>query len=218
MKTKNINTTKEHTPVMVEEALTSLNIKPDGIYVDGTFGRGGHSQAILNKLGTHGRLLVIDLDPDAILIATKLQEKDPRIKAFHGSFNQIKEFCQKANLGNTEILDGILLDLGVSSPQLTNPDKGFSFSNDGPLDMRMDPTKGEPAYKWLNLATKEELIKVIKEYGEEHCANKIAEAIVKARIVKPITTTLLLAEIIKKECPYAAKFKHPKSTPIANLF
>jgi 16S rRNA (cytosine1402-N4)-methyltransferase len=204
---KNIIENKQHTPVMLTEALTGLNIKPDGIYIDGTFGRGGHSLAILNKLNNNGRLLVIDLDPDAIAVANKLQTIDQRVSVFHGSFSQIKEICQQANLIN---IDGILLDLGISSAQLADSTKGFSFSNDGPLDMRMDNTKGEPAYKWLDTATQEEIIKILREYGQERFAKKIAESIIKARTIKPITTTFALVEIIKKSCPQSyARFKHP---------
>jgi len=159
----------KHTSVMLQEALTALNIKPEGIYVDGTFGRGGHSRAILNKLNQGGRLLITDLDPHAIVVAKKLQEEDQRVTVFHGSFNQIVEFCQQEGIHS---IDGVLLDLGMSSPQLEDSSRGFSFSNDGPLDMRMDTTKGEPAYKWLALATKEELIKVLMEYGQERFAKK----------------------------------------------
>ena len=204
---KNIINTKQHTPVMLPEALTALNIKPDGVYVDGTFGCGGHSQAILNKLNQNGRLLIIDLDPDAITIANKLRTTDQRISVFHGSFANIKEFCQQANFVK---VDGILLDLGMSSAQLADSNKGFSFANDGPLDMRMDNTKGEPAYKWLEIATPDELIKVLREYGQERFAKKIAYSIVKARAINPITTTFSLVEIIKKSCPQSyARFKHP---------
>ncbi len=192
---------------MLPEALTALNIKPDGVYVDGTFGCGGHSQAILNKLNQNGRLLIIDLDPDAITIANKLRTTDHRISVFHGSFANIKEFCQQANFVK---VDGILLDLGMSSAQLADSNKGFSFANDGPLDMRMDNTKGEPAYKWLEIATPDELIKVLREYGQERFAKKIAYSIVKARAINPITTTFSLVEIIKKSCPQSyARFKHP---------
>jgi len=197
----------EHKPVMLLETLTALNIKPDGVYVDGTFGRGGHSQFILNKLNNQGRLLVVDLDIEAIYIANQLQQTDPRVSVFHGSFKQITEFCHKFNISK---IDGVLLDLGVSSPQLNNQNRGFSFSNDGPLDMRMDYSKGISASEWLKVVEKNELIRVLREYGQERFAPKIAEAIIITRSSKPINTTFDLVEIIKKNCPaFYSRNKHP---------
>lgn len=199
--------TKKHKPVMLTEALQALNIKPHGIYLDGTFGRGGHSQAILNKLNSRGRLLVVDVDPEAILVANQLQAIDNRVSVFHESFANIQQICERTAVN---YLDGILLDLGVSSPQLDNANRGFSFSKEGPLDMRMDVTKGEPAYQWLATVSKEQLILVLKQYGQERFAKRIAENIITARAAKPITTTLALADIIKKSCPASYfKFKHP---------
>lgn len=196
-----------HQPVMLLETLEALNIKPDGVYIDGTFGRGGHSKFILEKLNSHGRLVVVDLDLDAIEVAFGLQKLDARVQVFHGSFKQIVEICQQFNIDK---IDGILLDLGVSSPQLDNQARGFSFSKDGPLDMRMDCSKGMTASEWLKIVDKSELIKVLKEYGEERFAIKIAESIIVARAIKPINTTFDLVEIIKKNCPaFCAKHKHP---------
>jgi 16S rRNA (cytosine1402-N4)-methyltransferase len=197
-----------HVPVMLTEAVTALNIKPDGVYLDCTFGRGGHSTAILDKLNSKGKLLVIDLDPDAITIAKQLQKLDPRVTVFHKSFDEVIQICKEAAILK---LDGVLLDLGVSSPQLEDFNRGFSFSHDGPLDMRMDHSKGEPAYKWLQFASKEDITQVLKEYGQERFASKIANAIVNIRDIKPVTTTFALVDIIKKNYPkdQLYKFKHP---------
>lgn len=206
MKRKEVSL-NSHKPVMLLEALEALNVKPDGVYVDGTFGRGGHSKFILDKLSSRGRLLVIDLDLEAIDVANGLQKSDPRVNVFHGSFGQIVEICRQFNISK---IDGILLDLGVSSPQLDNQNRGFSFSKDGPLDMRMDCSKGMSAHEWLKIVQKSELSRVLKEYGEERFANKIADAIIIARSSKPINTTFELVEIIKKSCPaFYAKHKHP---------
>lgn len=198
---------KKHQPVMLLEAISALNIKPDGIYIDGTFGRGGHSQFILNKLNNQGKLLVIDLDLDAIDIASQMQKADPRISFFHGSFRQITDICKKFGINE---IDGILLDLGVSSPQLDNQARGFSFSNDGPLDMRMDYSTGTTAREWLKIVDQDTLIKVLKDYGQERFAKRIAAAIILARQDKPINTTFELAELVKKNCPsFYARNKHP---------
>ena len=198
---------KDHKPVMLVEAISALNIKPSGIYVDGTFGRGGHAKFILNKLNNQGRLLVIDLDLDAIDVANQIKKTDHRVNVFHGSFMQIHDICKQFNIDQ---IDGILLDLGVSSPQLDTQARGFSFVSDGPLDMRMDHTKGISAKEWLEIVDKSELIKVLKEYGQERFAKRIAEAIIISRVQQPINTTLQLADIIKKTCPaYYAKNKHP---------
>ena len=196
---------KDHKPVMLAEAISALNIKPSGVYVDGTFGRGGHAKYILNKLNNQGRLLVIDLDLDAIDVANQIKKTDHRVNVFHGSFMQIHDICKKFNI---EQIDGILLDLGVSSPQLDTQSRGFSFVSDGPLDMRMDHSKGISAKEWLQIVDKSELIKVLKEYGQERFAKKIAEAIMLSRVQHPINTTLQLADIVKKTCPaYYAKNK-----------
>lgn len=204
---QNIIKLQHHKPVMLQEAISALNIKPDGVYVDGTFGRGGHAQAILNQLSSRGKLLILDVDPVAILAAKNLSLLDKRVTVFHDSFANIKKICAQSQIS---YLDGVLLDLGVSSPQLDDANRGFSFTKDGPLDMRMDNTKGEPAYKWLATVSKSDLILVLKEYGQERFAKKIADNIILARNIKPITTTLALAEVIKNSCPASyCKFKHP---------
>lgn len=201
------NVPQAHYPVMLNETIEALNINPNGIYVDGTFGCGGHAKAILSKLNDNGRLLVIDLDLDAIQHAYALQQKDPRLMVFHGSFVELKKICHKFNV---EKIDGILLDLGVSSPQLDNPNKGFSFSKNGPLDMRMDNTKGLSASEWLKNVTHNELTKILKDYGQEPFANKIANAIINYRTVKSIETTFDLVEIVKKVyANFYLKKKHP---------
>lgn len=192
---------------MLPEAIAALNIRPDGVYLDGTFGRGGHAQAILKQLSSRGRLLVLDVDPAAILAAKELRSQDNRVVVFHDSFVNVQKVCAQAKIG---YLDGILLDLGVSSPQLDDSERGFSFNKEGPLDMRMDNTKGDPAYKWLATVSKEELVLILKEYGQERFAKKIAENIILARSITPINTTIALAELVKKSCPSRyGKFKHP---------
>lgn len=205
--TANNNFDKLHYSVMLTEAIDGLNIKPHGLYVDGTFGCGGHSKAILSKLSGDGRLLIIDLDLDAIKKAYDLQLQDPRLMVFHGSFVNLKEICQQFNILN---IDGILLDLGVSSAQLDDPDKGFSFSRNGPLDMRMNNTRGLSASEWLKNVTQHELTHVLKEYGQEPFAKKIAAAIINCRVIKPIETTFDLVKIIQEVYSgFYVKHKHP---------
>lgn len=197
----------EHIPVMVEEVLQGLNLKPDGIYVDGTFGRGGHSEAILQKLGQNGRLIAFDKDPDAAKVALVLSKRDPRFSFYSGSFEQLLSFCKEQNLSKK--IDGILLDLGVSSPQLNEAKRGFSFQSDGPLDMRMDTSKGSSAAEWINSVEESELAEVLKIYGEERFYKRIAHAIILARSFEPITTTQQLATVIVKANPAWEKRKHP---------
>ncbi|CAM3040273.1 16S rRNA (cytosine(1402)-N(4))-methyltransferase RsmH [Legionella worsleiensis] len=196
-----------HLSVLLHESIAGLAIKAGGIYFDGTFGRGGHSQEILNHLNHDGRLFAIDKDPDAIQHAKDHFGLDKRFQIFHGSFAQIKEFAQKAQV--LGMVDGILLDLGVSSPQLDNPERGFSFMQQGPLDMRMDITQAVSAAKFINEAEADEMASIFRSYGEERFAGRIARAIVEARKVKPITTTLQLAEIVKEANPKWEKHKHP---------
>jgi 16S rRNA (cytosine1402-N4)-methyltransferase len=180
----------QHTTVMLEEAIAALQIEPDGIYLDATFGMGGHSRGILERLSPRGRLIVLDRDPLAIAAAERLG--DARIDAAQVAFAGMREVT--AQLGVAK-LDGVLLDLGVSSPQLDDAARGFSFRSDGPLDMRMDPTRGTSAARWLAEAEEAELSEVIKKYGEERFAKQIARAIVAARQINPITTTRQLAGI-----------------------
>ena len=195
-----------HESVLLNESLDGLAIKQDGIYVDGTFGRGGHSGALLKRLGEHGRLIAIDKDPEAIKYA-HTHFTDKRFSIHQGSFadmHQIAETCDV--LGK---VDGILLDLGVSSPQLDNADRGFSFTQAGPLDMRMDLTQPLDAALFVKEASEKELEHTFREYGEERYAGRIARAIVRERDIMPIKTTLQLADIVKEANPNWEKHKHP---------
>ncbi len=197
----------EHKPVLLNEAIEALAIKPDGIYVDGTFGRGGHAQQILEQLGSAGRLLAFDKDPQAIATAREIFADDERFSIHHGSFAELEEHLQAQALCGR--VDGILLDLGVSSPQLDDPGRGFSFQQSGPLDMRMNDQQGMSAAQWLNKAKEVEIASVIYEYGEERYSRRIAKAIVLARENEAITDTGRLAEIIKQAHPRWEKKKHP---------
>lgn len=198
----------EHLPVMLAEALQQLAIKKDGIYLDCTFGRGGHSRAILSELGASGRLLALDRDKDAIdsECAQKMRE-DGRFTLKHSSFSGLGNIVGQAGINGK--VDGILLDLGVSSPQLDNPERGFSFLRNGPLDMRMDSTTGISAAQWLAIVDEKDLVKVLFDYGEERFARRIARAIVTARVQSPITTTKQLAELIADAVPIKERHKHP---------
>ena len=193
----------KHKTVLLDEAVEGLITDPDGVYVDGTFGRGGHSRLVLSQLSDKGRLIGIDKDPYAIATANELKEEDGRFDIHHGSFAEV-------NLVNGEdLVDGILLDLGVSSPQLDDPERGFSFMNDGPLDMRMNYSVGESAAQWLARAEEQEISKVIWEYGEDRFSRRMARAIVHEREEAPILTTRRLANIIAGACPKREKGKHP---------
>ncbi len=196
-----------HDAVLLEEALEALAIKADGLYVDATFGRGGHSELILSRLGEEGRLLVIDKDPQAIAHAEHLFAADSRVAIIHGSFAALGEITRER--GEVGAVNGILMDLGVSSPQLGDSQRGFSFSNDGPLDMRMDPTSGTSAAEWVNSASEPELVRVLREYGEERFARRMARAIVAQRERHPFATTRQLAEVIAQANPAWEKGKHP---------
>lgn len=196
-----------HQSVLLQESIEGLVIKSDGIYFDGTFGRGGHSREILRHLNDNGRLYAIDKDVEAIAYATTHFSEDKRFHIFQGSFARIEEFAIEAGvLGK---VDGILLDLGVSSPQLDNPERGFSFIQQGPLDMRMDLSQSMSAAQFVNEAEADEMASIFRLYGEERFAGRIAKAIVAARSIAPITTTLQLAEIVKEANPKWEKHKHP---------
>lgn len=198
----------KHLPVMYAEALQYLVIKEDGIYLDCTFGRGGHSQGILNLLDQNGRLFAFDRDSDAINSEyAQTMLTDERFKLRHSCFSQLESIVESA--GMVGKIDGILLDLGVSSPQLDNPERGFSFLRDGPLDMRMDGNAGVSAEQWLASVDEKDLVKVLFEYGEEKFARRIARAIVEKRAESPITTTRQLAELIEDAVPIREKHKHP---------
>lgn len=198
---------KAHKPVMLKEVLEGLNIQADGYYIDATFGRGGHTQAILNKLSKNGRLWVLDRDPEAIAEARRLAIVDSRLQVWQGAFSNILSFCKESNLLGK--INGILIDLGVSSPQLDDSSRGFSFLKDGPLDMRMDPTEGLSAADWLNQATETDIAHVLKTYGEERFHRRIAHAIVEARNLAPIVSTRQLAGIVAKANPAWEKHKNP---------
>ncbi len=197
----------EHRPVMLDAAIMGLNIRGDGIYVDATFGRGGHAAAILEQLGPEGRLLAMDKDPEAIRAAKRRFAADPRFCIVQDSFVRLEALVrQKGWLGK---VNGILLDLGVSSPQLDDADRGFSFRQDGPLDMRMDPQKGESAAQWLGCASEQEIAKVLWEYGEERFSRRIARRIVEERAREPITRTVRLARLIAESVPRREPGKDP---------
>lgn len=188
-----------HRPVLLETVLEGLAVRPDGNYVDATFGRGGHSSAILQRLDDRGRLLVMDRDPAAIRTARQRFVDDTRVEVVQGSFSLLKEAVEKA--GMTGSVHGVLLDLGVSSPQLDDPARGFSFMHDGPLDMRMDPGTGQPVADWLQYAEENEISRVLRDYGDERHARRIARAICNARNTAGIRTTGQLAEIVSAAVP-----------------
>lgn len=196
-----------HQSVLLNESITGLAIKGDGVYFDGTFGRGGHSREILRHLNEEGLLYAIDKDLDAIAYAKEHFEQDKRFHIVQGSFAKIQEFATE--VGVLGKVNGILLDLGVSSPQLDNPERGFSFMQQGPLDMRMDRSQAMSAARFVNETEADEMAAVFKLYGEERFSGRIARAIVAARNKAPIATTLQLAEIVKEANPKWEKHKHP---------
>ena len=181
-----------HVTVLLHEAVDALAVKPGGVYVDGTFGRGGHSRLILSKLGANGRLVVFDKDPQAIAVAQQLAEADKRVQVVHGGFAGFQVALKGLGI---EAVDGALFDLGVSSPQIDDAERGFSFRYDAPLDMRMDTTRGQTAAQWLAEAGEEEIREVIRDYGEERFNSQIARAIVQQRQERPILTTGQLAQL-----------------------
>ncbi len=179
-----------HVSVLLEAAVEALNIRPDGIYVDATFGRGGHSRAILRRLGDGGRLIALDRDPQAVAAADMMD--DGRFAIVHTPFSRLEKAVRDLGM---DAVDGVLFDLGVSSPQLDEAARGFSFRFDAPLDMRMDTSQGMTAAEWLNQAAEEEIAQVVRDYGEERFARQVARAIVKARAVTPLATTWQLSAI-----------------------
>jgi 16S rRNA (cytosine1402-N4)-methyltransferase len=202
-------TVSSHTSVLLQEALDGLAIQPAGIYLDGTFGRGGHSREILSRLSADGRLYAIDRDPAAIAAAAPLQS-DPRFHISRSPFAELATLCQQQHIHGR--LHGILLDLGVSSPQLDDAERGFSFMRDGPLDMRMDPDAGLSAAEWLASADVEDISFVLRAYGEERSAWRIANAIVTAREQAPLTRTRQLAELIAGVVKKSPKEKKHQAT------
>lgn len=211
MNSENSFSSSEHITVLLHEAVNGLALKENGIYIDGTFGRGGHSRFILSQLSSNGRLIAVDRDPCAIAEAHKIQ--DSRFQIEHNSFSHIPEICDKLNLVGK--INGILLDLGVSSPQLDEAERGFSFMKDGPLDMRMDTTQGLSAEEWLKQVSIEDLTWVLKTFGEERFAKRIATAIVdfnKSAVkngTEFLSRTSQLAELISQAVPFKDKHKHP---------
>ena len=187
------NAEYQHITVLLNEAVDALAVREDGIYVDGTFGRGGHSRLILSRLGSQGRLIVFDKDPQAIEAAQKLAEQDGRVTVVHDGFSSFQTTLDKLDI---EEIDGALFDLGISSPQIDDGARGFSFRFDAPLDMRMDPTRGMSAAEWIATASEQDLHEVIKNYGEERFSRQIARAIVAQRTESPIDTTRKLAQLV----------------------
>jgi 16S rRNA (cytosine1402-N4)-methyltransferase len=204
-----VNDGSRHAPVLLEAAVEALAVRQSGTYVDGTFGRGGHSRALLGRLGTAGRLFAFDQDPEAVECARQII--DERFHIDHASFDSIDKRLHARGIA---AVDGILLDLGVSSPQLDTAARGFSFRHDGPLDMRMDTTKGETASAWLARATERDIRRVIREYGEERYAQSIAGAIVAARAQQPITRTGQLAALVAS----AVRTREPDKDPATRTF
>jgi 16S rRNA (cytosine1402-N4)-methyltransferase len=204
----------EHVPVLLGPVLKGLEIKQDGCYVDGTFGRGGHSGEILKRLGSNGRLIGIDRDPDAIASAPKTLTDDSRFELIRGELAQLKNFISERKLCGE--VDGLLFDLGVSSPQLDEAHRGFSFLRDGPLDMRMDPDSGTSASKFIQHVEQKELIRVLRQFGEETHAVRIARAICDARMNAAIQTTGQLATIVEAAVP--AKTRAQKRHPATKTF
>lgn len=196
-----------HQSVMLQEAVAGLVVQPNGIYIDATYGRGGHSQAILRLLGDNGQLISIDKDPEAVADANARFVDDPRIKVFHSSFANLADVAKSQQVYGS--VNGILFDLGVSSPHLDEARRGFSFSREGPLDMRMDTTSGMTAAEWLAQVSESELTAVLRNYGEERYARRIAAAVIAARQQQAIDTTKRLATIISAAVPSRERHKHP---------
>jgi 16S rRNA (cytosine1402-N4)-methyltransferase len=194
----------KHVPVMLAEVLEGLRVRAEGTYLDGTFGRGGHAREVLKQLGPQGRLLLMDRDPEAIASAQTEFAADARVSIRHASFASMADWPQAA-----AGLDGVLLDLGVSSPQLDDAQRGFSFQNDGPLDMRMDPTRGMSAAQWLAAADEKEIADVLWRHGEERMSRRIARAIVEREREQPLTTTRELADLVGRTIGHRERHKHP---------
>ena len=188
-----------HKPVLLDEVLEALNIHADGFYIDGTFGRGGHSYEIIKRLGSKGRLLAFDKDPDAVRSVGNKLMQDERFEIVNGSFTMLMQHIKGNEI--EEQVSGILFDFGVSSPQLDDAQRGFSFRFDAPLDMRMNPSEGQTVAEWLNHAKETEIANVIYKYGEERASRRIAKTIVNTRVENPITTTRQLADLVRRIIP-----------------
>lgn len=200
-----------HKSVLLEEAVDALAIKPAGIYVDATFGRGGHTRLILQRLGEQGRLIALDRDPAAIAAGEAMAIADSRLTLVHAAFSGLADALKEQGVVR---VDGVLLDLGVSSPQLDEAQRGFSFRTDAPLDMRMDTSRGRTAADWLAEASQQQIVEVIRNYGEERFAHEIAKAIVAARAREPVATTRQLAEIVAQ----AVRTREPGQHPATRSF
>jgi len=196
-----------HQSVLLEETVQLLAVQKDGFYVDCTFGRGGHSQKILELLGPQGQLLAIDKDPSAITVAEGIAGRDTRLSVEHGSFGKLREILMTRGIFGE--INGVLLDLGVSSPQLDDAERGFSFLHDGPLDMRMNPEETLTAAGWIATASQQDIARVLFRYGEESASRRIAQTIVETRTEQPITTTGELARLIEGVIPRRGPGKHP---------
>jgi len=199
-----------HRPVLFDEVIAGLDVQPEGLYVDGTYGRGGHAKGVLEGLGDKGALVVFDRDPEAIASARRDVGDDARVRICHASFDRLPDFVDTASAR------GVLFDLGVSSPQLDDAARGFSFLRDGPLDMRMDPTSGYSAADWIATAEESEISRVIAAYGEDRFARRIAQAIGVARAESRIDTTARLAEVVASAIP--ARFREPGKHPATRAF
>ena len=197
----------EHEPVLLDEVIKALNIQPDGFYIDGTFGRGGHSREIIKRLSSKGRLLAFDKDPDAVMSIGADLIQDERFEIIKGSFTMLMQYAKQYKVDNQ--ISGVLFDFGVSSPQLDDIKRGFSFKYDSPLDMRMNPTEGQSVADWLKNASESEVADIIYKYGEERASRKIAKAIVDFRNRTPIDSTTQLAKIISKAKPSYKQDIHP---------
>ena len=197
----------QHTTVLLKEAVDALLVDPDGSYVDGTFGRGGHCSELLSRLSDKGSVIAIDKDPQAISAGLDRFQQEQRLSLVHGSFGDLAEIV--SHTGKQGSISGVLLDLGVSSPQLDQAQRGFSFLRDGPLDMRMDTSKGMSAAEWIATADEQEIAKVLKEYGEERFARRMARAVIRERALQPITRTVQLAQILAAAHPAWERGKHP---------
>ena len=209
------NSSFTHITVLLEEAVEALAVRADGCYLDGTFGRGGHSRLVLDNLGPQGRLLGFDKDPQAIATGQALAAEDGRFVIVQRSFAELGDEVRARGLADK--VSGILLDLGVSSPQLDDPERGFSFLNDGPLDMRMDPSRGISAAQFIATAPAEEIARVFKEYGEERFARRMANAVVQRREIQPFERTADLAEVLKVANPAWEKGKNPATRAFQGL-
>lgn len=204
-----VGASSQHIAVLLKEAIAGMNVRAEGVYVDATFGRGGHANAILAQLGAKGRLYAFDKDPQAIAAAAQI--KDTRLQVLHAGYAQLQ---RRLNEAGVEKVDGVLLDLGVSSPQLNDASRGFSFRMSGPLDMRMDTTQGKTAAEWLATVDEKTLGEAIAKYGEERFAKQVARAIVAARTRGPIDTTRLLSQIVAEAVPT----REPGQNPATRTF